>query len=103
MPSIMIEIVNKKTHVKTPNDVYIGRPSVLGNPYAIGKHGTRDEVCELYAAWLADKVAAKDRKVVGELNRIWKKAKVGKVYLVCWCAPKRCHGDEIKKLIESKL
>lgn len=31
-----------------PYDVYIGRGSPFGNPYEIGKDGTRDEVIENY-------------------------------------------------------
>lgn len=31
-----------------PYDVYIGRGSPFGNPYEIGKDGTRDEVIESY-------------------------------------------------------
>ena len=31
-----------------PNVVYIGRPSVWGNPFVIGKDGTRAEVVEKY-------------------------------------------------------
>ena len=35
----MITIENKKTY--QGDGIYIGRPSLLGNPYAIGKDGTR--------------------------------------------------------------
>jgi len=37
---------------KEDYDVYIGRGSVWGNPFAIGEHGTREEVIELYRAHL---------------------------------------------------
>ncbi|PIW12451.1 MAG: hypothetical protein COW35_01440, partial [Candidatus Infernicultor aquiphilus] len=33
-------------------DVYIGRPSKWGNPFTIGKDGTRSEVIEKYRIWL---------------------------------------------------
>ncbi len=29
--------------------------------------------------------------------------KTGDVYLICFCAPALCHGDNIKKIIEEKL
>lgn len=63
-------------------DVYIGRPSKWGNPFVIGKDGTRDEVIEKFRQYGLRKrldVAAK-----AELR--------GKV-LACWCSPAKCHGD----------
>jgi hypothetical protein len=29
----MIKVVNKYSHIPTSNDIYIGRGSILGNPY----------------------------------------------------------------------
>lgn len=46
----MIRIENKKTY--RGEGVYIGRPSLLGNPFKIGQHGTREEVVQRYKAWL---------------------------------------------------
>jgi hypothetical protein len=31
--------------------VYVGRPSRSGNPFVIGRDGTRDEVIAKYRAW----------------------------------------------------
>ena len=45
----MTVVVNKKTHKKTEDDLYIGRPSKWGNPFVIGRDGTRDEVILKYA------------------------------------------------------
>jgi len=73
----MIRIENKKTY--RGDGVYIGRPSLLGNPFKIGQHGTREEIIQRYRAWLWQQV------------------------LVCWCKePGRsvgCHGD----VLESSL
>lgn len=33
-------------------DVYIGRPSILGNPFTVGRDGTREEVIAKYEDWL---------------------------------------------------
>ena len=71
-------------------DVYIGRPSKWGNPYVIGRDGTREQVIAKYRAWVLRRpelVAA-----LGELR--------GKV-LGCWCAPQPCHGDVLVDLIHS--
>ena len=46
----MIRIENKKTY--RGEGVYIGRPSLIGNPYRIGAHGTREQVIARYREWL---------------------------------------------------
>jgi hypothetical protein len=35
-----------------PVGVYVGRPSALGNPFLVGRDGTRAEVVATYRAWL---------------------------------------------------
>jgi hypothetical protein len=35
-----------------PIGEYVGRPSPLGNPWVIGRDGTREEVLAKYRAWL---------------------------------------------------
>lgn len=73
---------------KDPYDVYIGRPSKWGNPFAIGKDGTREEVIEKYREWLM-KNWVDAFLDVAELR--------GKI-LGCWCAPLPCHGDILAEL-----
>lgn len=99
----MITVVNKKRHVPTVNDVYVGRGSPLGNPYPITFSATREEVIERFRQYLSRELAEGDVEIREEMNRIWKAAKVGDVNLVCFCAPHDCHADIIKKLIEEKL
>src|SRR6185437_6301103 len=70
-------------------DVYIGRPSKWGNPFVIGRDGTREQVVAKYERWLLDSELRED---VAELR--------GKV-LGCWCAPKACHGDVLTRLANS--
>ena len=86
--------------------VYIGRGSygkkgsVLGNKFVVGKDGNRNEVVEKYRKWLWVEFKKKS-KVYEELVRIGRKVKNGeKVDLVCWCAPKRCHGDVVRNCIK---
>ena len=45
-------VLNKRTDRIPPDAIYCGRPSPLGNPFIIGRDGTRDEVCDKYEAWL---------------------------------------------------
>ena len=43
------QVVNLKHE---PYDVYIGRPSVWGNPFRIGKDGDRPTMIRKYAQWI---------------------------------------------------
>lgn len=80
-----------------PYDLYIGRAdaqkgllgSIWGNPFMIGRDGTRDEVLVQYRAWILEQPELLDR--LPELK--------GKI-LGCWCKPKRCHGDILLELIK---
>lgn len=69
-------------------DVYIGRPGKWGNPFEIGKDGTREEVIEKYRAYILSKPILLES--LPELD--------GKV-LGCWCKPRPCHGDVLAELL----
>lgn len=71
--------------------VYIGRGSKWGNPYRIGRDGTRADVLALYRLHLAarpDLVAAARAELRGR-------------DLVCFCAPLACHGDILNEVANS--
>ena len=68
-------------------DVYIGRPGKWGNPFVIGKDGTRSEVIARYEAWLKTQP-----ELLAGLHQLQ-----GKV-LGCWCSPLPCHGDVLARL-----
>jgi hypothetical protein len=99
-----VTVVNKHTHVPTPDDVYIGRGSRLGNPHAITASVPRKMVCALYAGWLTTKLSQADKPVIKELDDIANKVLKGMpVNLVCFCAPQQCHGDYIKELVDKAV
>ncbi len=78
----------KVVHCKREqHDWYIGRPSVWGNPFEIGKDGSREEVVAKYREWILT------QPELLELLPLLR----GKV-LGCWCAPKACHGDVLMEL-----
>lgn len=85
--------------------VYRGK-SILCNPYHMKSEADRNVVCDLYATdmkiWLSDKPAGR-QDIKDEMNRLYTLAKKVDLYLICWCTPKRCHGDCIKQLLEAKL
>jgi len=76
---------------KDEYDVYIGRPGKWGNPFKIGKNGTRKEVIEKYRKWIL-----KSPKLLKDLKELR-----GKV-LGCWCKPKPCHGDVLIGLLQKR-
>lgn len=82
-------MTNLVVHCKRDSyDVYIGRPGPWGNPFEIGKDGTREEVVQKYAEWLLAQP---------ELVEKAKQELKGKV-LGCWCSPKLCHGNILSQI-----
>lgn len=72
---------------KETYDVYIGRPSIWGNPFVVGVDGTRSEVIRKHVEWI---VAQPD--LMARIHELKDKR------LGCWCSPKVCHGDILAKL-----
>jgi len=72
---------------KEPYDVYIGRPSKWGNPYVIGRDGSREDVIRKYKSYLTG-----NRKLMSEIGELKGKT------LGCYCHPKACHGDVLVEL-----
>jgi Domain of unknown function (DUF4326) len=97
----MIRIENKKYY--SGDGVYIGRPSILGNPFKIGKDGTREEVIQKYRVWLWEHIKRRDR-IYRELERLAAIARRSDLTLICWCKERDrdvdCHGDPLKRSIE---
>lgn len=87
----MCKVLNKRVHGIPHGAVYVGRPSVYGNPFVIGTHGTRDEVVDRYEQALLKKFE-RDPHALERLQNALR----GKD-LVCWCAPARCHADVLLK------
>lgn len=102
----MITVVNTHDREASRGAEYIGRGSPLGNPFKlVGAGGTytRDDSVATYEQWLRKRIAERDSAVCTELNRLFKLARQGSLKLRCFCAPKRCHGDVIKQVLEEAL
>lgn len=106
----MITVVNKKdyTELGREYEIYIGRPSILGNQFdwkpntaAMWKATDREDSIRKYEDLLRKRLASpklKDHKnELRRLYRIWQRR--GHLTLVCWCAPLACHGDVLKKIL----
>lgn len=70
-------------------DVRVDRQTRWGNPFRIGRDGTREEVVAKYEAWLATRP-----DLLADLPSLRGKR------LACWCAPLPCHGDVLARLAD---
>lgn len=70
-------------------DIYIGRGSIYGNPFHIGKDGNRKEVIEKYKEWVLTQP-----KIIEKLEELRGKR------LGCYCKPAACHGDILIELLK---
>lgn len=92
MPAVVVNHATTRFVQRGPDYVYIGRPSRFGNPFVIGKDGTRAEVIEKYRDYFyANPVLMQE--AISEL--------AGK-RLGCYCAPKACHGDVLAEYVNAK-
>ena len=73
---------------KQKYDVYIGRPSKWGNPFCIGRDGTREDVINAYRNYLLSNLS-----LIDDIESLR-----GKI-LGCWCKPQACHGDVIEEIL----
>jgi hypothetical protein len=93
----MIQIGNKHHGSK---GYYIGRGSIFGNPFIMKNESDRDKVIEQYKEWLEDRLL-EDSLQRNEFMKLAERVKNGEdITLVCFCAPKKCHGDYLKELLE---
>ena len=101
-----MKVVNVK---HDPCDIYVGRPSLWGNPFTHLEtrraHGglirldSRELAVEAYEEWLLGPYwpwlqptrRAEILRTLPELR--------GKI-LGCWCAPLACHADVLMKMVE---
>jgi hypothetical protein len=89
----MCKVVHFK---KEEYDIYIGRPSIWGNPYS-HKEGTlaefkvssRKEAVEKFEEYLLS-----NKELMDKLPELKNKT------LGCWCKPSQCHGDVLKKYVD---
>lgn len=90
----MTTVVNIRNE---PCDVRIHRGTIFGNPYEIGRDGTREQVIEKYRKWFG--FLLRDGRFVELLENLRNK-KLG-----CFCKSPNiqvyCHGDIIAEYLNS--
>jgi len=79
----------KVVHKKDAYDVYIGRPSIFGNPFPVEHYG-RSECLKKFRDYFFQRIRTdpKFKKAIETLR--------GKT-LACYCSPQACHGDIIEE------
>ena len=82
----VINIRHDRSVLGEPDVVRIDRATRWGNPFVIGRDGSRAEVIEKYRARLWHEIRA-GRIGLDELAALDSKR------LACWCSPEPCHGD----------
>jgi hypothetical protein len=83
----MPAVHNKYKSTAPADAIYIGRPSKWGNPFVIGKDGTRQEVVQKYKDYILT-----NQSLLSQIQELRGKD------VVCFCAPQQCHGDILIEL-----
>jgi hypothetical protein len=86
----IVKILNKKTDTIIKGAVNVARPSLFGNPFKIGPHGSRGQVLVQYKTYFENRVKS-DPTFREQLRKI-----MNATALVCYCAPLPCHADILK-------
>lgn len=101
----MIEICNLRyENVKFNYDIKVDRSSILGNKFYMKNECDRDLVCNKYEIYFKEQIEKNNIAFVNELRKLYLIHKTyGKLRLFCWCYPKRCHAETIKKFLEQYI
>jgi hypothetical protein len=108
---IHVEVGNvRRGDLNRADAEYLGRGTrgLTASPLASHYWATTDDDRQLatarYREWLADRIAGGDRTVIGELDRLARRARdTGSLMLVCWCTPKPCHAGVVRDAILALL
>ena len=87
----MPRVLNKKRDGLPAGAIYIGRPAKWGNPFVIGRDGSREQVIAKFRDYVL-----RNGTLMADLHELRGKD------LVCWCAPCACHGDLLGKLANAR-
>ena len=99
-----IKIKNLRNEWPTkPYEVRVDRGSSLGNPFKMENESQREEVCEKYEEYFKTAIN-ENPKIKMELQRLNALHNAhGELVLYCWCTPKRCHAETIKRYLTKLL
>lgn len=83
-----MRVLNKYKDTIPPGAIYVGRPSIYGNPFVIPRDGTRADVIAKFRSYLLA-----NQKLVAQV-----KENLRGHNLVCFCAPLPCHADVLMEV-----
>lgn len=94
-----VRLSRKKGWRIPPDTVSVARPGKWGNPYIVGKDGTRAQCAGLYYTLLGGFIDFSGKLTVDEQLAIWRRGQRSLADLkgknvACWCSlDGPCHGD----------
>ncbi len=90
-----LQMRRTKGRRKPPGVIYVGRPTIWGNPFRVGEQGrTRGQAVELYRQWLAGPTTDLADLAVERLAGH---------DLACWCPlDEPCHADVLLEIANSR-
>ncbi len=81
----------------------VDRASPIGNPFYMASEDKRDEVCDKYELYFNEQIETNSKFRQYAYNILAALKTYHKVALYCWCAPKRCHAETIKRWLENQI
>ena len=101
-----IRLSRKKGFKLPKNAVNVARPGKWGNPFIVGKHGTREECVKMFKHLCCNLMVMNvDTDCIKAQQRFLKHApkhihELKGKDIACWCAldGKPCHGDALLQL-----
>ena len=92
---MLLPVLKRGYKKKLPDrTVNIMRPGVYGNPFVIGRDGTRDEVVRLYRVYLWSRP-----KTDPEFKEKVESLRTSADALLCCCDPMPCHGHVMSEYL----
>jgi hypothetical protein len=107
-----IKVIHYRQYIGQPHQVYCARTnahyklvaSPLANIFHADTESDRDRVCDLYEQYFDVQVKLHDKLFMDELERLLALyLEHGKLELMCWCKPKRCHCDTIQRYLVNRI
>ena len=83
----------------SPGQAYVASPSALGNPFVVGRDGSRQEVISKYRRWLWERLQEPGSPQERELRRLLERARGGELALLCWCHPLPCQAEVVRRAV----
>ena len=87
-----MNVLNKRTDTIPEAAVYVGRPSMWGNPFHVTLKCSREQAVSKYKTWFLERIAHDPDFRAATLVLAGKD-------LVCWCAPELCHAEVIREWV----